>query len=169
MLGCAALERGQPLQVAHLFAGFRQHTNPLVIVGLLYLAASAAIVLLVVLVVGVPFMMTMMRGMQGPPWLSPMLLLGGLVALALYLPLVMATWFAPALVALHDMKPVDALKASFIGCLKNIVPFLIFGLVMLGLAVLATLPMLLGLLVYGPLLVASVYTGYRDIYTEPAP
>ena len=95
-------------------------------------------------------------------------LLAVLVMLALSIPLVMAIWFAAPLVMLHDMKPVDAFKASFLGCLKNIVPFLIYGLLSFLAMIVATLPLLLGWLLLGPVLIGSIYGGYRDIFTEPA-
>jgi hypothetical protein len=49
--------------------------------------------------------------------------LAGLLWLLLSVPIVMAIWFAPALVIFNAMQPVDALKASFNACLKNVVGF----------------------------------------------
>jgi uncharacterized membrane protein len=79
----------------------------------------------------------------------------------------MAAWFAPALVVFQQQGVIEAMKTSFSGCLKNLLPFLIYGVVMLGLAVLATLPIGLGWLILGPMIAASVYTSYRDIYLKP--
>jgi uncharacterized membrane protein len=59
------------------------------------------------------------------------------------------------------------MKESFQGCLKNALPFLIYGLVGLVAAVVAAIPFGLGWLVFGPVLMASVYTAYKDIYLEP--
>jgi uncharacterized membrane protein len=78
----------------------------------------------------------------------------------------MALWFAPALVALRGVAPVAAIKQSFTGCLRNLIPFLIYGLVMFVLSILATIPLALGWLVLGPVFVASVYVAYRDIYGD---
>ncbi|HYY60759.1 MAG TPA: BPSS1780 family membrane protein, partial [Burkholderiales bacterium] len=89
-----------------------------------------------------------------------------LLILALMLPLVMATWFAPALIVLQDMGVGAAMKASFNGCLKNILPFLLYGLLALIAGVVASIPFGLGWLVLLPVLTASVYTSYRDIYFE---
>ena len=89
-----------------------------------------------------------------------------LVALALSIPIYMALWFAPALVVLRGFAPVAALKESFFGCLKNIIPFLIYGVVMMVLGILASVPLALGWLVLGPVAVASVYAGYRDIFGD---
>ena len=99
-------------------------------------------------------------------WLGAATLL--LVILALFIPVSMAVWFAPALVALDGIDPLTALKWSFFACLKNIWSFLVYGLVMLGLAIVATIPMGLGWLLLGPVIMASVYTAYRDIFfVEP--
>lgn len=43
-------------------------------------------------------------------------------------------------------------------------PFLVYGVVMMVLSVLASLPLLLGWQVLGPVLAASLYTSYKDIY-----
>jgi uncharacterized membrane protein len=64
----------------------------------------------------------------------------------------------------HELGAVDAMKVSFSGCLRNIVPFILYGLVGLVLGIVASIPFGLGWLVLGPVAIASVYLGYRDIY-----
>ena len=98
----------------------------------------------------------------------------------------MATWFAPALIVLHDVAPGAALKASFFACLRNWIPFLVYSVVLLVLGIAVAIPLLLGymayvaaslvsaivaailgllgLLVLIPVMAASVYTAYRDIF-----
>jgi uncharacterized membrane protein len=76
----------------------------------------------------------------------------------------MAVWFAPALVLFHDKGAVDAMKESFSGCLRNIVPFLVYGVVLLVLGLIASIPLGLGWLVLGPVLCTSFYASYKDIY-----
>jgi uncharacterized membrane protein len=88
-----------------------------------------------------------------------------LLALALAVPVYMAIWFAPALIMFHDVKPLDAMKSSFFACLKNIVPFLLYGIILMVLCVVASIPFGLGFLVLGPVIVGSIYAGYRDIFT----
>ena len=41
----------------------------------------------------------------------------------------MLNWFAPALVALRGVSAIDAMKLSFVSCLRNWLPFLLYGLV----------------------------------------
>ncbi len=97
------------------------------------------------------------------PRLSDWMVIGVLGGL-LSLPLLMAFWFAPALVVLNQIRPIAALHASFQACLKNVVALLVYGTILLALAFLALLPAGLGLLIFGPVLAGSVYAAYRDIF-----
>jgi uncharacterized membrane protein len=174
MLGCRAIDRGQPLTVNHLFAGFSERAGPLLIVGLLYTGIAIAIVLAVAGILLVFFgtaVLTQLFRLSYPFAASTVIgsvlvvtLVGMLLFMLLYLPLVMAVWFAPALVVLRGLDPWAAMKMSFSGCLRNVLPFLIYGLIGIVLAVVATLPLVLGWLVVGPLSIASIYTSYCDIF-----
>ena len=62
--------------------------------------------------------------------LSEAAILTLMIGLALSIPVYMAIWFAPSLVALNDFEPVQALKTSFGACLKNIVPYLLYGVIL---------------------------------------
>jgi hypothetical protein len=167
ILGCRALQGGGELELSHLFAGFKTHTANLVVLGALAIGGWIIVMLPVVAIVGVGAIVGVMRGdAAGAIAMGSSFLLAWLVAMALSIPIYMALWFAPALVVLRGLAPVAALKESFLGCLKNIGPFLIYGIVMLVLSVFATLPFLLGWLVLGPVAIASVYVSYRDIYGD---
>ncbi len=58
------------------------------------------------------------------------------------------------------------MKMSFSGCLKNILPFLLYGVVALVMFFIGAIPVGLGLLVVMPVITASMYTAYRDIYYQ---
>jgi uncharacterized membrane protein len=164
MIGAHALHHGETLEVGHLFAGFRQNTGALVLVGVVYLVGVIAIVILAMLLMGASFAGLMAGG--GEQALGPGLILAVLIGVALVIPLAMAYWFAPALVALNGLSAIEAMKMSFWGCLKNILPFLVYGLVALVAAIVATIPLALGWLVLGPVLAATMYASYRDIYYQ---
>jgi hypothetical protein len=167
MLGCRALDAGESLEIGHLFAGFSSRTSDLVVLGLLTIVGWFIAVIPALLIVGGGAFVSMMSGGSPAAQFGAMgvtFMLGLLLALALAVPLYMALWFAPALVVLNGLKPVEAMKASFVGCLKNIVPFLLYGVVMIVLCIVAAIPAGLGFLVLGPVAVASMYTGYRDIF-----
>lgn len=166
VLVCAReVDEGRSMEVGHLFAGFRGKLGPLATVGAIYLGAAVVIALVVGLATGAS-VFTMMSG--GGPEMTPAaamtVILALLIMLALLLPVIMAVWFAPALVMFHDKAPVDAMKESFSGCLRNIVPFLVYGVVMMVFGVIAAIPLGLGWLVLGPVLCASFYASYKDIY-----
>ena len=78
----------------------------------------------------------------------------------------MAFWFAPGLVILGGMAPIDAIKASFAGSLKNIVPFILYTVIYFVAAIVATIPFGLGWLALMPLLMITIYVSYRDIYGD---
>jgi uncharacterized membrane protein len=95
------------------------------------------------------------------------LLLVELIALALYVPLLALLWFAPALVMLADHGVYNAMRDSLVGCVKNIIPFLVYGVIGLIFSIIATLPVFLGWLVLLPMFCISVYLSYQDIYQKP--
>jgi len=76
----------------------------------------------------------------------------------------MAVWFAPALVFFNNMQPVEALKASFDACMKNVLAFFVYGLIVMVLMFFAALPVFLGFLVLVPVVAGSVYAAYRDVF-----
>jgi uncharacterized membrane protein len=176
MLGCRDIEAGSRMEVSHLFAGFKQSTGNLILVGLLYMVGLVVvtIVAFIPMMIAMPFLAPLFEGIENADMahmamtVGPLVLLFILLVIALALPLVMALWFAPPLVVFHDMQPMAAMKASFLGCLKNFVPFLVYGVVGLFFFILALIPVGLGLLVFVPVVWASIYTGYRDIYLRPA-
>jgi uncharacterized membrane protein len=170
---CRALERGGDFELEHLFAGFKVRFVPLLIVGLIFMVASLVLVLLFFMVAGLSMLPAFMSGdsaAMSAALAGSMIamMLGSLVMLALFVPVVAAYWFAPALVMMHDMAPVDAMKASFFACFRNFVPFLLYGLVMFVAAIIASIPFGLGLLVWVPVAIASNYVGYRQIFTQDA-
>jgi len=176
--GCRSLDRGGGLTVGHLFAGFSDRLGPLIIVGLVYLIGSFAIVA----VVAVCMIATLGVGgitslLSGDPYQAGMTLLasvgiGTLLALLvgslLGIPLLMAYWYAPALVVLRNDEPLAAMKASFVACLVNMLPMLVYSLLGLVFAIVASIPLGLGWFVLGPVFAASVYASYKDIFGAPA-
>ena len=160
MFGCRRIDGGGETELAHLFAGFRLNTAQLALVGVIGMALIAAVMIPVFLVTGVGAVLA-----GGAPKLADAtLLLGALVSLALLVPVYMAVWFAPALVMLQQQTAPRAMMQSFRGCLKNLVPFLIYGLALFVLGFVAAIPFGLGWLVLGPVMIASIYAAYRDIY-----
>jgi uncharacterized membrane protein len=171
MAACRSLQRGGEFEIEHLLMGFSKRFGSLLIVGLVYLVGMLVLLLVMLAFFGLSMLGAFTSGdtaaaMEAMMSAALPLLLGGLVVTALAIPLVAAYWFAPALVMMHDMPALDAMKASFFGSFRNFIPFLVYGVVMLVAAILAVIPFGLGFLIWAPVAVASIYVGYRQIFTE---
>ncbi len=179
MLGMRDQQQGIKLRIEHLFAGFSHQTGNLAAIGGLYLLASLAIGIVVavigmLLVVGstglnsVELYELMHQLEQNPEaiisQLAPVMLFLLLLIFGLLVPLLMAYWFAPALVALDQLGPLTAMGLSFKGCLRNLSPFLLYGLVSTVLMIVAMIPFFLGLVVFVPVIIASIHAAYQDIF-----
>lgn len=165
LLGCKSLSDGGELNIDHLFAGFKQNTGNLVMVGVFNLI-GVAVIMLITFVIGGGAALTgglMGRG-AGVGMALGGILLAVLVMLLLMVPLYMALWFAPAMVIFHNVAPLEAMKASFAACLKNIAPFLVYGIVLVVLCIIAAIPLGLGFLVLIPVIIGSVYDSYKGIF-----
>ena len=174
MVMCYTLYRGEATGVGEMFAGFKTHFGGLLLVGVLYFVG-----ILIVGVAGFALMFVSAGGLglfgamaQGGSEINSIMgagmILAMLVVFGLMVPVVMAFWFAPALVVMHDMPALQAMVLSFKGCLRNILPFLIYGLLGFVLVIVATLPLMLGWLVLLPVMWGSMFAGYRQIFTESA-
>jgi hypothetical protein len=184
MAGCEAADRGDDFSITHLFSGFNQDLTALLIVGLVYLIGLLVIVtlcgvFLIVAIGGFGSLLELIRTVLdavaandigrlinalGPA--ARMVLAAELIGLALYLPLLMLVWFAPALIVLNHLDALTAMKYSFIGCVKNLVPYLIYGAIGLIASICATLPFLLGWFILTPLFIIGIYLAYKDIFLD---
>ncbi|HKJ72365.1 MAG TPA: BPSS1780 family membrane protein [Gammaproteobacteria bacterium] len=174
--------------VGTLIDGFRYHFGGLAGVGVV---ALLGVVVYVAVVFGTLYAMGIGPGMEAGEMdpqqaerifqVMPLATLGGM---ALNLPFVMATLFAPALVAIHGVDLLAALRMSFTACLRNVLPFLVLGLVLIGIGigvavvvgllsvlhpVVGLLAYLLALLVLAPLITLTIYTAHADIFLGPEP
>lgn len=155
----------QSVEIGDLFAGFKRNAGSLAMLGVLYMLGMLAIFLVVAMLGGGSVAGGMMMGRPAGIGIAfGGIMLAMLLSLALSVPLFMAMWFAPALVYFNNMAPVDALKASFNACLKNLLVFLVFGVVAMILSFFAALPIGLGFLILIPVLAGALYVAYRDIF-----
>jgi uncharacterized membrane protein len=173
MSACSEQERGQVVEIGHLFLGFRQHATPLVAVGGVHLVGQILIAG-VAMWLGGDALQELLRAAQegiAPGRIDPSVVnrasLAMLVALALVAPLAMAVWFAPPLIVLEGVTPWRALSLSLRACVRNVLPFLVYGVAMTGLLMLASLTYPVGVVLL-PLATLSLYTAYRDIFGSGA-
>jgi uncharacterized membrane protein len=175
MLGCASLARGEGLRVEHLFAAFKSgRLGSLLMLTVWVFVIGFGAVLVATVLVGWP-LVGVWQSVDNPTPQEVVaavgvirLLLIALAALVLAVLFAMATWFAPALIVFRGLTALDALKLSFRGCMKSWLALTVYGLVAIALVIVASIPLLLGLLIAIPVLTASVYAAYRDIFDDVA-
>ena len=171
MLAAHKVHGGGALEVADLFAGFRQdRIGPLLVLGALLLAAMVAIALVAgALGAGAVYGLAMGGMRHGMGSMAAGMGAGfAAVALALVLGALVTTawWFAPALVVLRKAPPVQALQLSVEATLKNVMPFVLFGLIGIVATIVASIPFGLGWLVLLPVSMLAAFVSYRDVF-EP--
>lgn len=169
MAGCRALSQGEELELAHLFRGFKQHTSQLVTLGGISLV-SQYLILGLMMAVGGTALVSVLMGNQPEPDPSVMMnaLAGAsfavLIGIVLFSLLMMAMQFAPMLVFFRNVPPLQAMKLSLRAFLYNALPMLLYGITFIFLAMLASLPMMLGWVVLLPLVFTTLYASYSDIF-----
>ena len=176
MIGCKAVENGEELELPHLFAGYRKNPTALVTIGGVYLVGTIVVVGVIFMTAGgsmLPAVLDKSSGdVQEVAAAMRSMALALTVGFALYLPLLMLIWCAPLLVVFHDLTPLEAMKQSLFACLSNWLAFLVYGVIILVLWFIASIPLFLGLVVLLPVLICSLYASYKDIFvaaeTKPA-
>lgn len=193
MIVSRELDQGGELKVALLFSGFRSNLPALLGQGGLYLASALAILVLTVPVDGGSLLHLMVLGERPPAsaFEDGSLAFAAALAGTLYLPVLAAFWFAPALSAWRSMSAFKAMFYSLFAVLRNWRAFFAYGLALVVLSLACSLALfvlalllrgLLGsksqdafvlvvlpvMLAYIPTMFASFYASYRDVFPEPA-
>ena len=180
MEGCKALERGERFEIGHLLSGFRTNVTPLITLGGISLIGNL-LTAMIIMAIGGDAMMTMMKfagqttippdAVQSVQQAMSKVTLAAGTGTLLSLPLMMALWFAPLLVYFDGMKPLQAMLYSFWACWKNVLPFLVYGLIILAaLTVVMPIGMASGqidlsLWILTPVLIPTIYASYRDLFS----
>lgn len=159
------VDEGRALRIAYLFQGMRERDRPapLLSLGGVALAGALLSTLMVLILAGRP----MMAAGAWPPQahgLGVGMGLAILVALVVELLVVMALLYAVPLVMLRGVAAGQAIRSSFRACLRNFLPLVVFGAVLFVLAILASLPLMLGWLVLLPAAAGMFYCSYKDLY-----
>ncbi|MDD5471759.1 MAG: BPSS1780 family membrane protein [Sideroxydans sp.] len=171
---CRALEENEKVAPAMLLAGFRKHTSSLIALGAFLMLGMMFASTVMVTVGGESFaaVMEKMHSAEDSQLLMQAIASGDsrvslavLAGLTLMLALVVAWQYAPILVFFSGVSPWLALRASFAGTLRNIIPYTVYSLIMQVLTMLlGILPFGIGMLLLLPLAMASLYVSYRNIF-----
>jgi len=177
--GVRALEQGRPVTKVALLHGLAANHIGLLRLGGLHLLGSVAILSISVLIEGGPQSLGKLEDAD------PAEMLGMLARLLLVAsPVLMAFWFAPLLATWDDVPAAKSVFFSFVASLRNWRAFAVYGLAvaMVGVVIPGLILLVAGsisptllnifsvalrmLLVFvmAPVLMASVYLSYRDVF-----
>ena len=169
VLTCRKVEQGGTIELGDLFTAIHgDRVKSLLIIGALLLVFGIAIAVVAGLL-GLGAIVGVASGGADRSIGAALAALGaGFLALiavtAISFIAGMALWFAPSLVIFRGTAPLDAMKISFGTCVRNIVPFLLYSLVYIVAAIVASIPFGLGWIVLAPLVMITLYTSYRDVF-----
>lgn len=177
IVAIASLAEEDDLEINYLFTGIQYKFKEILI---LYFLSVIGIVLILAILAVIAFF----NG--GSLWAMQNMEISIFIFGLFYMVLLMCGWFSLPLIMLHDISPLEAMKMSFSGCLKNIAPaicyFLILILVGIGVGFFGRI--MIGIIGYYPTIMmmmllwtistiflpvfgmATVYTSYRNIWTN---
>jgi uncharacterized membrane protein len=171
---CRALEEDEAVELTHLFEGFRKHTAHLAALGG-FLMLGMLLASMVMVMVGGDALRTLLESVNSAN--DPQLVMNAmtaagsnvafslLVGFFLVCVLMLAFQYAPMLVFFNDLRPLDAMRASLSGSLRNLIPYVVYNVILQLIAVvLSILPYNIGLIVLLPLGLTSLYVSYRNIF-----
>ena len=169
MSGCRALEQGDELELAHLFSGFKHRTTQLVTLGGIALVGQF-LIFGVMIMVGGATLVSILMSADPPkdPEIIRQAISGAsaamLIGITLFSIIVMSMQFAPMLVFFNNLAPLAAMKLSLRAFLRNMGAISVYGIIFFMLAILASIPMMLGWFVLMPIIFTSTYAAYCDIF-----
>lgn len=161
-------EGGGEVLMADLFTGFKRNARALILLGAILLLAEGLIIMLLWLL-GLPMgggegeqattMVEYVQQLKGKEWI---LAIGFLLTVLVK----GALWFAPPLIAFHDMPTSHAIRWSVYAALSNLGAMISYGMLLFLLFFVGLMPWALGLLVVIPLMVISSYFGYEEVFRK---
>lgn len=186
MVACHDAQFNRNVDYQHLFKLFKSKvSSPLVTTGGIYLVA---------LVISMVFMgsgnnLSSMNVDPNNPATIPLDLNNPqtgfriIVVFAILIIGFMMNFFAPLLILFKNMRAVDALKISLIATWKNILPLMVFGLLIMGIIITISIPFFMIItalklqafsflfaviitMIVMPLYHISMYTAYRTIFSD---
>ena len=156
---------GEPVTMGDLFSGFRRNARALINLGAILLMAQI-LIFMAMWGLGLPTappdeknftMADYVASLKGKEWI---------LAAGFILTVVVkgALWFAPPLLAFHDMTMSQAIRWSVFAAISNIGAMMVYAF-LLGVAVVAGLMTWgLALFVVIPVMAISTFVGYREVF-----
>ncbi len=168
MVACFEQDQGRPIEVAHLFVAFKAGAVPLMTVGGIFFLGLIVIYSLFISTGGGDLVAMLQNNKRYDSSeigeISSGILSSFLLVIVLQIPLLMAFIFSPVLIILHNFSPFSAMQKSFFACLRNIIPFFVYNLVVNLLSIIVLILPYIGLVILSPVLFASIYVSYKEIF-----
>ena len=123
-----------PVLLVSAFRAGKQQLQAMLLLGAIYAAGFLLVLGISALADGGKFAQLYLVGgaMSVELLQAPDFQLAVLLSMALYMPLSLLFWHAPALVHWHGVQPVKSLFFSLVACLRNFWAFTLFGLAWMG-------------------------------------
>ena len=172
--GAQRLDEGQALRIDALFDGIRQQAGKLMLLGVFHLVGMLLAAIAAAAIGGSATLTGMAVGsLAGAGMAAGGMMLGVVVFTVLWALLMMTLWYAPALVMLHGLAPLDAMKLSARGCFHNLLAFLVLAALLYVGVWVAMIPAGLGMLVLIPVIAGALYAAWKETFSPllalPAP
>ena len=170
-MGIQQSANGGKLDFNYLIAAFKDKNKLLSLLGLG--AISVVIMFVLMMIMGMVFYaanpILANSATMSPEQMVDVLVNGKnftlfLLGTLLFLFISLLFWFATPLIALHNMPLLQAVQLSIKGALRNILPLIVYSILLTVLFLIGILPFLLGLLLVIPWFFCSWYAAYRQIY-----
>lgn len=154
-----------------MFSGFQNNLGSLIGVGAVMFGITILAVIVMFIVGGSAMLGLALAGNGGgDPSMALAGASGGMMFLSFILMFIIImfgyalTWFAPALIVIHKLPLGQALSMSLSAVKKNLLPGLVYFIVISIIMIVAMIPFFLGLLVAMPLMLATYYSSYRSLF-----
>lgn len=161
------IENQEEVGVGDLFIGFKTNFLDFLLMWIwqILLAILIIVPMAVVLIIAVGGVGVLAGGdVSGLSGLMIALIV--LIALLFVVPILLMIVFSPILIVFHELSAWSAMKLSLKACLKNMMPFLLYGFITLIMLVVSMLTFGLGAIVLTPLISISTYVAYKQILTN---
>ena len=187
MNACRAIEQDSPLRPQLIFSGFNRNLPALITLGGIYPIINLCVLGISAFADGGVLFRFFVQGIQPDKQaVESEVMLALFIAIILFVPVIMAFWYAPVLRAWHSMPLSKALFFSFVACARNWRAFTayVFSVIALGILILNLTTGLVSILfaengnfnlillmaitmvalMLLPTLYASLYVSYRDVF-----
>ena len=169
ILICAAQAQNEDLDFTELWLKLKVQLRPLIILSLLFVVGIVVVLIPLLILFGFMSVTASLdiEAIKLQEYPMGALIFSGIVSLVLFLLLLMAMWFAPALIILHGLEPKIAMKSSLKGFLANLLPMMVYSLIgSIILLFFLSITLGFGIVIALPWVMMNHYISYRDVWTD---